>query len=171
MSPALVLRNAPAALSAKISKKIMQMKEMTSPLNRAVQTARIVAPDVPMETDERLIEMDYGPYEGMDLNAPAPEVVAFFGDFIHNPAPRGMEPLADVVARAGAFIETLRGIEGNVLISTHAIAMKGILEYLTPESGGGYWSKYIGNCAVYSVACGVDGYAVPIERLKSGDQI
>ena len=34
------------------------------------------------------------------------------------------------------------------MISTHAIAMKGLLEYLTPESQGRYWSKYIGNCAV-----------------------
>ena len=133
----------------------------SSPLNRAVQTARIVAPDVPMETDERLIEMDYGPYEGMDLEHPAPEVLAFFRDFANHPAPEGMEPLSAVVARAGAFIETLRGIEGNVLISTHAIAMKGILEYLTPESGGGYWSKYIGNCAVYTVKWESGGFGLP----------
>ena len=143
----------------------------SSPLVRAVQTARIVAPGVSMETDDRLIEMDYGPYEGMDLNTPAPEVIAFFGDFIHNPAPRGMEPLADVVARTGAFMEEIKACRGNVLVSTHAIAMKGILEYLTPDSNGGYWSKYIGNCAVYTVACGKDGYTAPIELLKSGDRI
>ena len=143
----------------------------SSPLIRAVQTARIIAPGVPVEVDHRLIEMDYGPYEGMDLNALAPEVVAFFSDFIHNPAPDGMEPLADVVARTGAFMEALRTCSGNVLVSTHAIAMKGILEYLTPDSNGGYWPKYIGNCAVYTVACGDDGYAFPIELLKSGDQI
>ena len=35
----------------------------SSPLVRAVQTARIVAPGVLVETDNRLIEMDYGPYE------------------------------------------------------------------------------------------------------------
>ena len=62
---------------------------------------------------------------------------------------RIMEPLDAVVARAGAFLEEIRGLKGNILISTHAIAMKGILEYLTPESHGSYWSKYIGNCAVY----------------------
>ena len=37
----------------------------------------------------------------------------------------------------------------NILISTHAIALKGALEYLTPESKGSYWAKNIGNCAVY----------------------
>lgn len=44
----------------------------SSPLTRAVQTARLVAPGVPVVTDERLIEMDYGPYEGADLRSPAP---------------------------------------------------------------------------------------------------
>lgn len=121
----------------------------SSPLVRALQTVRIVAPGVKPLADERLIEMDYGPYEGADLERPAPELAAFFLDFVRNPAPEGMESLAAVVDRVGAFIEDIRRLPGNVLISTHAIAMKGILEYLTPDSNGGYWSKYIGNCAVY----------------------
>lgn len=137
----------------------------SSPLIRAVQTAQIVAPGVSVQTDDRLIEMDYGPYEGMDLNAPAPEIVAFFSDFIHNPAPEGMEPLGEVVARVGAFMEELKACRGNILVSTHAIAMKGILEYLTPDSRGGYWSKYIGNCAVYAVTPDGGGYRVPTELL------
>lgn len=121
----------------------------TSPLTRAIQTAEIVAPCVMPVVEERLIEMDYGPYEGMDLNDPAPEVVTFFQDFVHNPAPEGMEDLASVVARAGEFLEEIRDLEGNILLSTHAIAMKGLLEYLTPDAEGKYWSTYIGNCAVY----------------------
>ena len=39
----------------------------TSPLIRAVQTAEIIVGDVRQIVDERLIEMDYGPYEGMYL--------------------------------------------------------------------------------------------------------
>ena len=68
----------------------------SSPLIRAVQTAEIIAPQVKPVIDERLIEMDYGPYEGTDL--------------------------------------------------TH----------LSPESQGRYWSKYIGNCAIY-IATNADG--------------
>ena len=116
-----------------------------------------------MTIDERLIEMDYGPYEGMDLNALAPEVITFFSDFEHNPAPEGMEQLDSVVARAGAFIEELAGQGGNILVSTHAIAMKGILEYLTPDSHGSYWSKYIGNCAVYVTEYKNGAFTVPVE--------
>lgn len=152
-------------------------KIYTSPLVRAVETAQIVAGAAPhqivtgaapqqFEVDSRLIEMDYGPYEGMDLTHPAPEIITFFSDFAHNPAPEGMEPLPEVVARLGTFLEEIRDeARGRtILLSTHAIAMKGALEYLTPEAKGSYWSKYIGNCAVYRVEVGPDGsFGIPAE--------
>ena len=139
----------------------------TSPLIRAVQTAEIIADETPQIMDERLIEMDYGPYEGMDLANPAPEVLTFFRDFVHNPAPEGMEPLQAVIARLGTFLEDIQeaAVEKNILISTHAIAMKGALEYLTPESEGSYWSKYIGNCAIYGADL-VDGHYTVPEELR-----
>ena len=115
--------------------------------------------------------MDYGPFEGMDLYSPAPEVMSFFRDFTRNPAPEGMEPLDSVVARTGDFIESLRKTEGNILISTHAIAMKGILEYLTPESHGSYWSKHIGNCAVYLTEFDGKNFSVPREVLNPANDI
>ena len=138
----------------------------SSPLKRAVDTGMIAAGEhIPLQIDERLIEMDYGPYEGMDLTAPAPEVITFFSDFVNNPAPEGMEPLADVVARAGAFMEDIKDqVDGKtILISTHAIAMKGILEYLTPRSGVSYWSKFIGNCAVYETSLEGGKFKIPWE--------
>ena len=139
-------------------------KVYSSPLIRALQTAEIIAPGRPAVTDDRLIEMDYGPYEGMDLNDPAPEVLTFFQDFVHNPAPEGMEPLPEVVKRAGEFLEEIRAeaAAADILLSTHAIAMKGLLEYLTPGSNGKYWSKYIGNCEVYAAQVREDGtFSVP----------
>ena len=143
----------------------------SSPLVRAVRTAELLAPGKPVESDSRLIEMDYGPYEGMDLLDPAPEVIKFFSDFVNNPAPEGMEPLKSVVKRAGDFIESLRGIDGNILISTHAIAMKGILEYLTPGSGGAYWSKHIGNCAVFMTEYDGSGFSIPCELFNPANDI
>ncbi|MBP3869918.1 MAG: histidine phosphatase family protein [Faecalicoccus sp.] len=134
---------------SKAMEEIHFEKIYSSPLTRAIQTAKIISPDRNIVVDDRLIEMDYGPYEGMDLTHPAPEVMTFFKDFIHNPAPKGMEPLDSVVKRAGMFLEELCRSDTNILVSTHAIAMKGLLEYLTPESNGSYWSKYIGNCEVY----------------------
>lgn len=139
-------------------------KVYTSPLIRAVQTAECVAPGAELIVDDRLIEMDYGPYEGMDLREPAPEVMEFFEDFVNVPAPAGMEPLSAVVERLGEFLGDVRqeAAEINILISTHAIAMKGALEYLTPDSKGSYWSKYIGNCDIFVSEVTDSGYSVPV---------
>ncbi len=139
-------------------------KVYSSPLIRAVQTAKTIAPDAELVIDERLIEMDYGPYEGMDLNHPAPEVIEFFMDFVNVPVPDGMEPLPAIVERLGEFLEEIKdeAAERNVLISTHAIAMKGALEYLTPDSGGSYWAKNIGNCDIYAADVTAGSYTVPV---------
>ena len=126
-------------------------KVYSSPLLRAVETARMIAGEnAEIIMDARLLEMDYGPYEGVSLENPPQEVITFFSDFVNHPAPEGMEPLDSVVRRVGSFIEELKSCtEKNILIVTHAIALKGALEYVTPDSHGAYWSQYIGNCEVY----------------------
>ncbi len=145
-------------------------KVYSSPLKRAVQTAECVAPGRPIVTDDRLIEMDYGPYEGMSLLKPKKEVLKFFSDFSNNPAPDGMEQLSDIVTRTGEFVETIKEecMNENILISTHAIAMKGILEYLDKDAKGKYWSKNIGNCEIYRVDCSNGDFGVPesVFRIK-----
>ena len=136
----------------------------SSPLQRAVRTAQLAAGECTrILLDERLIEMNYGPYEGMSLVTPPPEVLEFFHDFVHAPVPEGMEPLESVVARMGSFLEEIRmhAEKENVLISTHAIAMKGALEYLTPDSNGAYWSKHIRNCAIYAIPCEHGAFGLP----------
>ncbi len=154
--------------TAKLLEGISFSAVYSSPLIRAVRTAEIIAPDVPVTIDDRLIEMEYGKYEGMDLTNPAPEVIIFFSDFVHNPAPPGMESLAGVTARAGEFMEEKCRTDADILVSTHAIAMKGILEYLTPMSNGSYWSKYIGNCEVYVTEYRNGSFTVPEAWLKTG---
>lgn len=158
---------AEAAREALQSAGVRFDKVYTSPLIRAGQTAEIVAgPEVPMVKDDRLIEMDYGQYEGADLKNMPMELQVFFSDFVNNPAPEGMEPLASVVERMGDFLEEVRRRDSdceNILLSTHAIAMKGALEYLMPDSQGRWWSTFIGNCAVYVVEAGEDGFFIPEE--------
>ena len=99
----------------------------------------------------------------MDLSDPAPEVIKFFSDFVHEPAPEGMEQLDHVVARAGELADELldEASRTDVLLSTHAIAMKGVLEHLTPASHGAYWNEFVGNCWIFGAGV-VDGaYEVP----------
>ena len=142
----------------------------SSPLCRAVDTAKIVSGHDFVQIDYRLIEMDYGPYEGMDLSRPAPEVAVFFSDFVHNPAPKGMEQLSDLVKREGSFMEDIKESSRGktVLVSTHAIAMKGILQYLTRDPKQPWWSHYIGNCAVYKTEIEGNSYRIPKEvRIDS----
>lgn len=147
-------------------------KVYTSPLIRAVQTAKAIAPDAEIEVEQRLIEMDYGPYEGMDLRDPAPEVIDFFMDFINVPAPEGMEPLPAIVERLGSFLDEIveEAKNRNILISTHAIAMKGALEYLTPESKGSYWAKNIGNCDIYASEVRDGAFTVPVQLDDGKDR-
>lgn len=138
----------------------------SSPLSRAIETAELVTglDRSQIIIDEHLNEMDYGPYEGANLYDPPEAIRVFFTDLVHNPAPEGMEPLPHVTARLGEFLENLPYHPGeNILLSTHAIAMKGALEYLTPEFHGSYWSKYIGNCAVYAFDKTDGKYTVPEE--------
>lgn len=136
----------------------------SSPLIRARETAQILAPYAEMIADARLIEMDYGPYEGADLRNPPAELMHFFYDFVHVPAPDGMEQLSSVTARVGTLLEEIRheAETRNILLATHAIAMKGALEYLTPDSNGRYWSMYIGNCDVWQCEAHSDGYSLPM---------
>ena len=156
-------------------------KVYSSPLIRAIKTAQIItgstqvgsdatdnsADAVPFVLDDHLLEMDYGPYEVCSLLDPPPEIIEFFSDFVNNPAPEGMENLSDLVARMGRFMESLKK-EGDqtILISTHAIAMKGILEHLTPESHGAYWNKHIANCAVYRTTFSDGAFTVPVELIN-----
>ena len=112
---------------------VRPLRIYSSPLIRAIETAKLAADiiggrDEPaghdvstsrdvsasrndgegISIDDRLIEMDYGPYEGMDLTDPAPEVIAFFQDFAGTPAPEGMEQLHEVVSRVGEVLEEIR---------------------------------------------------------------
>ncbi len=142
----------------------------SSPLSRAVETARLVAgAQAEIRVDDRLLEMDYGPYEGCSLENPPPEILTFFADFVHNPAPEGMESLHHVVERLGRFLEEIASEEpGDVLLSTHAIALKGALEYLTPGAEGFYWSRYVSNCSIWQSEFRHGAYSLPVERFALG---
>lgn len=140
---------------------------ISSPLQRAVQTACAITglPQERVERDDLLLEMDYGPWEGYELSRHDPAVEAFFADFAHAPAPLGMEPLAHVVARARDFFASLGADDGRVLVSTHAIMLKGCLEALDPTAQGAWWSRYVGNCWVYRSVAGADGRLAPGELV------
>jgi broad specificity phosphatase PhoE len=74
-----------------------------------------------------------------------------------------MEQLSHVTARVGAFLDEICDEPGTILLSTHAIALKGGLEYLMPESRGQWWNTFVSNCCVFRIDR-VDGaYAMPVQ--------
>ncbi len=99
----------------------------SSPLSRARDTAQAIADatGAPLTVDERLTEIDYGRFEGVD-RAGARELVGQpFEDWRADPfgAPvPGMEPLADALARArAATADALAAAQRPVIVGHQGI--------------------------------------------------
>jgi broad specificity phosphatase PhoE len=87
---------------------------ISSPLQRAFQTASLLRPDATIERDDRLLEADYGDWEGHTVDViearwPA-ERRAWEADPARVGPPAGERGL-DVAARASAFVADLRAWE------------------------------------------------------------
>ncbi len=99
----------------------------TSPLVRARDTAAAIAQatGAPLSVDDRFIEVDYGPFEGLDrAGARAKYGQAFENwraDPFGSPVP-GMEPLDEALQRArAATADALRDLEHPVIVGHQGI--------------------------------------------------
>jgi broad specificity phosphatase PhoE len=129
-------------------------KAYSSPLQRAMNTARIIAPGMEIIPVPEIMELKFGDYEGL----PYSEIGKELWDFIHNPEnidpPATVERIQSLVARTGVFLDRLinSGDSGNILIVTHGIALRSILRNLYgDESRENVWAMPIKNCVVYKV--------------------
>lgn len=83
---------------------------IASPLRRAMETARAVARDRPVEPDPRLMEMDYGAWEGLRYDEIDARDAAGRAGWVADPEANrcpGGESGADVAARARSFLVDL----------------------------------------------------------------
>lgn len=104
---------------------------VSSPLRRALETAEILAAAsaAPLHTDERLIEIDYGPLEGLDRRAAEARFGAAYSGWREQPFGRtlaGAEPLQCALRRATAAAEAALEAAERVAIVAH----QGILRLL-----------------------------------------
>lgn len=128
-------------------------KIFSSPLKRAVCTAKLicgsddsVSRDVPIQTDERLIEMSFGIGEGKLFDEWFSEQSPyrfFFTEPEKFPrAPQG-ENFQDVCDRTKDFIqekiEPLCGSAQRIMIVAHGALNKGIMCYLQNHDVKDYW--------------------------------
>ncbi|MEL6243795.1 MAG: alpha-ribazole phosphatase family protein [Pseudomonadota bacterium] len=102
---------------------------VTSPLIRCAQLAQFIGrhASLAVETDPRLIEMDFGSWEGRAWSAiPRTELDAWAGDFLHA-RPHGGESVAMLRVRALAALMDWREANEPTLIVTHAGIIKAAL--------------------------------------------
>lgn len=100
----------------------------SSPLRRAVDTARALAPRAAIQVDQRLIEIDYGHAEGLtpdELRRRFPETAGDW-DRGEDAAFPGGEGTTDVLRRARAFLGALAGSPGRALAVTHNVVLRAI---------------------------------------------
>lgn len=100
---------------------------ITSPLARARDTAQAIADatGAPLRVDDRLTEVDYGPFEGLDRDGALAKFGTAFSDWradpFGSPVP-GMEPLPDALDRARAATgEALDAHEHPVIVGHQGI--------------------------------------------------
>ena len=98
-----------AALAGRIADEHFD-RIISSPLQRAMETAHAVARGRPVEPDPRLMEMDYGAWEGLTYDEIDARDAALRARWVADPAslacPSG-ESGADVAARARSFLDDL----------------------------------------------------------------
>lgn len=150
----------------------------TSPLLRARQTAMLVlgrrAEQIPVISDKRIQEIDFGVLEGTQFkdeegNVISREMEVFFKDPQNFPRPENGENISDILKRTREFWEekindpSLQ--DKTILIASHGCAVRALLQniYQDPDD---FWHGCVPpNCSISLVEV-IDGMAVLLEEDK-----
>ncbi len=126
-----------------------------SPLIRARETAEIVlrGRDVPIFTDDRLREMSFGDYEGLENSFSIPDCpvnVIFQAPEKYTASVGGAETFDELFARTGSFlrevIDPLMEEGKDVLIVGHGAMNLSIISQVRNLPRKDFWSTGIENC-------------------------
>jgi probable phosphoglycerate mutase len=96
---------------------------LSSPLARALDTAREAGFADAVKVDPDLAEWDYGAYEGLTTNEIRREVP---GWTIWRDGPSGGETAADVALRLARVLGRVRRIDGNVAVFAHGHVLRAL---------------------------------------------
>ena len=127
----------------------------SSPLVRARETAEIVlrGRSIPIHTDDRLKEMSFGEYEGLENSFSIPDCpinVLFREPEKYVSSVGGAETFAELFARTGSFLrevaEPLVRDGRNVLIVGHGAMNLSIISQVRHLPIEDFWSPGIENC-------------------------
>ena len=146
---------------------------ISSPLTRAMQTAQLLTEgrNIPILTDERIIEISFGQWEGECIldSKVLPEEFRrlFYEDPLHCMRPPGGETFDMVRKRTGEFyrslLENSEYANKNILISTHGAASRCLLTQFYEDKDDIWRGGVPKNCAVTIVEIS-DGVAEVMEK-------
>lgn len=139
----------------------------SSPLKRAIETARIVGRNDSIIIDEKLYEISFGDLEGADyknvrewdvenLTEIQNRVRAFFG------MPHKYEPLGDgesydsLLDRADKFLREIvekHERDRNILVVTHSTFIHALISIIQKVPISKIWEIHIPNCSVSILEC------------------
>jgi broad specificity phosphatase PhoE len=133
---------------------------ITSPLARAKGTALALGLGVPIETDDRWIEVDYGSYDGERLSAVPSEV---WREWRADPGyrPPGGETLAELGVRVRGACEELFSTEGagaradaDVIVVSHVSPIKAAVCWALGAGDGTAWRMWLATGSVTVIGWG-----------------
>lgn len=123
-----------------------------SPLTRAVQTASIIGDIDPSNiiTDERIIEADFGKYDGVNYYKVALPMTSYWTLPEIFPAPSGVETIKEMVNRTKSFLTELEQKDyENVLVVCHGGIIRPIRGYFENAKRGYIWRPRPKNCEIF----------------------
>jgi broad specificity phosphatase PhoE len=149
------LRQAKAAARAVLDRYEVA-RVVTSPLDRARQTAELFG--LPVEVDERWIEVDYGEYDGLPFKQVPDEL---WRQWRADPAwaPPSGESLASVGRRAAAACDELSeaAIDADVVVVSHVSPIKAAVAWALEVSQEVSWRMHLDVAAICEIGCGTRG--------------
>ncbi len=183
---------AEARKAAKALRDLNFDRIFTSPLQRARKTAEIIrgSREIPITAEPLLIEVSFGIGEGICLHTiplggaaaqqdnvgasqvpadPAAEavrqkVLRFFRDPGHYEPVEGAESIKEVKARALAFLDVLRPLEGScerVLVTAHGGIIRAVLDVIEDLPDAEFWSgQLLPNCGAAVVSLDKGSFTV-----------
>jgi broad specificity phosphatase PhoE len=131
---------------------------VSSPLERARETAEALGLGLPVEVDERWIEVDYGAYDGQALSDVPAEVWRRWRTDPHFRPPSGGESLAEMGTRVRAACQELfardgagaRGA-GDVVVVSHVSPIKAAVAWALGADDTLAWRLYLATASVTEI--------------------
>lgn len=117
---------------------------ISSPLSRARETAQIILKEsqniLPIDIDERIIEIDFGDLEGKKITEMGEDGLKFYFEPLKFKGFHNGETVLEVCKRTQEFLKELIAKDDNntYLISTHGCAMRAMINYLL-DNKEDYW--------------------------------